>query len=382
MPIGKGKENLLNILKTIIMNRIILIGNGFDLAHGLKTSYTHFIDNFWDNKLKAIEEEGSYDHFQDGYIGNIYDDEDIIIDLYNLNSTKATYTSQIPEAVQSFFSKEFIKIEMQFKNKFLERITKACKDKNWVDIEEEYYKLLIEYIDQNEVNKIDKLNQDFERLKNEFKNYLGKINDKLREYTLDFPIMEIMGKIYSNSEHINSILFLNFNYTATHKFYTEEYDAIRYNDFKTESIINIEKKYIRIHGSLNERDKNPIIFGYGDEKDEKYKVIEKLNDNRFLENIKSIKYLETRNYKDLLNFIKSEYYEIFVMGHSCGISDRTLLSTLFEHDNCVSIKVFYHKINETTDNFSNVIRNISRNFANKATMREKVVNKMDSESLS
>jgi hypothetical protein len=26
------------------MNRIILIGNGFDLAHGLKTSYKHFMD--------------------------------------------------------------------------------------------------------------------------------------------------------------------------------------------------------------------------------------------------------------------------------------------------------------------------------------------------
>jgi hypothetical protein len=29
------------------MNRIILIGNGFDLAHGLKTSYKDFIDWLW-----------------------------------------------------------------------------------------------------------------------------------------------------------------------------------------------------------------------------------------------------------------------------------------------------------------------------------------------
>ena len=29
------------------MNRIILIGNGFDLAHGLKTSYADFIDWYW-----------------------------------------------------------------------------------------------------------------------------------------------------------------------------------------------------------------------------------------------------------------------------------------------------------------------------------------------
>lgn len=31
------------------MNRIILIGNGFDLAHGLPTSYRHFMDWYWDN---------------------------------------------------------------------------------------------------------------------------------------------------------------------------------------------------------------------------------------------------------------------------------------------------------------------------------------------
>lgn len=28
----------------ISMNRFVLIGNGFDLAHGLKTSYADFVD--------------------------------------------------------------------------------------------------------------------------------------------------------------------------------------------------------------------------------------------------------------------------------------------------------------------------------------------------
>ncbi|MDR1763164.1 MAG: bacteriophage abortive infection AbiH family protein, partial [Dysgonamonadaceae bacterium] len=34
------------------MNRIILIGNGFDLAHGLKTSYKDFINDFWINEIR------------------------------------------------------------------------------------------------------------------------------------------------------------------------------------------------------------------------------------------------------------------------------------------------------------------------------------------
>jgi hypothetical protein len=45
------------------MNRIILIGNGFDLAYGLHTSYANFIDDFWkcqfdDYNQKATSLEG------------------------------------------------------------------------------------------------------------------------------------------------------------------------------------------------------------------------------------------------------------------------------------------------------------------------------------
>ena len=40
------------------MNRIILIGNGFDLAHGLPTSYTDFIRGYYTiQKLKLLEGE-------------------------------------------------------------------------------------------------------------------------------------------------------------------------------------------------------------------------------------------------------------------------------------------------------------------------------------
>lgn len=33
------------------MNRIVLIGNGFDLAHGLKTSYADFINWYWEQLM-------------------------------------------------------------------------------------------------------------------------------------------------------------------------------------------------------------------------------------------------------------------------------------------------------------------------------------------
>lgn len=59
-----------------------------------------------------------------------------------------------------------------------------------------------------------------------------------------------------------------------------------------------------IHGKLG-NDLNHIIFGYGDEMDDDYKTISKLNDNDYLTNIKSIRYLETDKYRKLLRFISS-----------------------------------------------------------------------------
>ncbi len=176
------------------------------------------------------------------------------------------------------------------------------------------------------------------------------------------------GHKYFNLE-LDSLLFLNFNYTST--------DALYLNpkEFSSDEDSNLNTKSIHIHGSIHEKDKDSIIFGFGDELDEKYKEIENLNKNEYLENIKSIKYLDTANYKRLLEYVNSDSYQIFIMGHSCGNSDRTLLNTLFEHPNCVSVKVYYHQKNENEDNYSDVIRNISRNFNDKAMFRDKVVNK-------
>ena len=64
------------------------------------------------------------------------------------------------------------------------------------------------------------------------------------------------------------------------------------------------------------------------------------------------------------------------MGHSCGNSDRTLLNTIFEHKNCISIKPYYHKRKKDgKDNYLDIVQNISRNFTDMKLMRDRVVNK-------
>lgn len=175
-----------------------------------------------------------------------------------------------------------------------------------------------------------------------------------------------IANVYENRETVpddyllpDDILFLNFNYTSTADLYIPKGSEFKVN---------------HIHGELG-NDNNPIIFGYGDELDDDYKEISKLNDNDYLKNIKSIRYLETDNYRKLLSFIDSAPFQIYIMGHSCGNSDRTLLNTLFEHKNCVSIKPFYYEKPDGSDNYIEIIQNISRNFNDMRLMRDRVVNK-------
>ena len=118
-----------------------------------------------------------------------------------------------------------------------------------------------------------------------------------------------------------------------------------------------------------------MIFGYGDELDKDYNDLRDRNDNELLRYIKSVKYLETSHYKKMLEFIESAPFQVFIMGHSCGNSDRTLLNTVFEHENCVSIKPFYYVKPDGTDTYLELVQNISRNFTNPKLFRDRVVYK-------
>jgi hypothetical protein len=368
------------------MNRIILIGNGFDLAHGLETSYKHFIDYFWKEEIKKIRENSKTEFAYPVLHMSNYEDDIIKIkdpqhQYVQLNTDKlfSNYDELKKNVKQSFLT---------IKNRFLEVISdRAFILQNWVDIENEYYKALKNIIHNDaviniEYNSVKELNANLNDIKNAFVEYLKKeykkkikgIKETRNYYNLltyiylDFNIEDFIfhrenfkEKIIGENCNPKNMLFLNFNYTPI--------EGLYYGPNA-----NKEAESIHIHGELF-KEENPIVFGYGDELDDDYKSIERLNDNKFFENIKSIKYFETSNYKRLMNFIYSDYYQIFVFGHSCGISDRTLLNKLFEHENCASIKVYYHKKENGTDDYSNVIRNISRNFTDKSIMRERVVPK-------
>lgn len=408
------------------MNRIVLIGNGFDLAHGLKTSYADFIDwywNEWGERLRSGKNILEEDHFCS----------------FNLNKSvpAAGWYLVWPYCVKMnparpWTNKELVDIAKghqelcTYKNKsdFFEKICDHLRRKKWVDIEDIFYVFLKKSFVPKHIN------DDLEFLKNKLIEYLSTLEeaafnslirkqilepisqkdiaigskDKWKEVMKDrlnydkskweyliegyilnrenphysYHSVEYFKKIYGldiiNGEVDESIcptfrlpdniMLLNFNYTNTSDLYLPKADKFTIN---------------HIHGSLSKPES--VIFGYGDERDDEYEVLMKKNDNEYLRHIKSFRYLEASNYRNLLSFIESAPYQVCIMGHSCGLSDRTLLATLFEHPNCVSIKPYYHKKDDGTDNYRELVQNIARNFTSPTLMRDRVVRKDRCEAL-
>ncbi len=426
------------------MNRIIVIGNGFDMAHNLKTGYRDFINGYWDQVMMAVFDD--YSQWLIKEFGacpppNKYEDNLVAVEskFSRIETSNELFDNNKCDSFGEFYKLiEFynnndgndigLNIHLNFKNQFFKHITTQCSLKNWVDIENEYYDALKKLLLEEDVNKrsheISTLNNEFDAVKRLLEKYLNEVVEKSEivkhqsvqdAFSSSIEYDEIatckqkmfIDSIFSKMPAYPKILneyekekrtdptynyltpdmseFLYLTKKTSDTFFTEVFLTPRvfllnFNYTKTAEKLYIDyckcPLVINIHGELN-NEKNPIIFGYGDELDDDYRKIEKLQDNNFLENIKSIEYHKTRNYRDLLRFIQYGPYQVFTMGHSCGNSDRTLLNTLFEHDNCVSIKVFYQQFENGGDDYINLIKNISRNFNNKPLMRDIIVNRED-----
>lgn len=354
------------------MNRLVIIGNGFDLAHGLKTSYADFITWYMKDLITSLEETNKV----------IYEKDPLC--SVKVKSEMWTISNLLKghcyDDIGGLERNDYLKIT---KSSFLESILLDYKQKGWIDIEEIYYSLLKkcvinDYSIQTKIKKVRELNAQLDFLKIKLIEYLSTIIlDEMREsfnkiihskidieYEIENSAAESIKLQMGNRTKgtPNRILLLSFNYTSIAEQYCRGLEKCLY-----------------IHGKLDNLES--VVFGYGDELDDDYKNIAKCNENEYLKHFKSYKYLERSVYKDVLRFIESDKFQIMILGHSCGNSDRTLLNTLFNHKNCISIKPYYYINDKGEDNYSDLIMNISRSFNDTADMRSKVVDKEHCEAL-
>lgn len=412
------------------INRLIIIGNGFDLAHGMKTRYKDFVNGYLRQRIN--EHRGSKSPkktedklmsiiplcdtnkvFRDNLPPNYYTPSvEMLRDEYNDNLTPKQNLDKVRAC----------RYEVQL-SPFFDKIIEKIENKNWVDIEYAYYEYLCDICNKPELSKeevsekIDELNEEMKCITSELAKYLRKQDEEYKNMNDAEMIREIIRPLRSQEMAVSAdkywkefvvqrennstyqgrtkyfrdndfyvepkykshdgtdvyklfpekVFLLNFNYTT----YIEPKFRNILPNLRVGSFVK-EQLVCHIHGNLN--DKNSIIFGYGDDSDEMYKKLLDKNDNRFLENDKTVKYLGYARYRNFLGFIESAPFQVCIMGHSCGISDKTLLSTIFQHENCVSIKPYFYE-NGDNDDYYEIIRNISRCFDDKKLMRDRVVNK-------
>lgn len=376
--------------ETIKINKLFLIGNGFDLALGLKTSYNNFL--LWLLKkyiIDAVESgiqtppfekyKGRYDNFLSRYehrkvkgfsANKLFD---VLLDTHYFYEKKEIEQIVTLSSLFNYIDSKGIEINTGSSPLLFKKIINSSRNL-WVDIEGVYFEVLKEIIrtynnnpQKSRLDLIDDINKEFSIIIDFLKIYLNSIDTEITRINALKYCSQFQNKLEKNdfsflhnqdeNVTVDNYYFLNFNYTNSLSNLLNHY-----KDFK--------HYQNHIHGNLN-NDENPIIFGFGDEMDGIYKAIEELNDNRFFEHIKSFQYFKTPNYRELLSFLNSGDYQVCIYGHSCGLSDRIMLNEIFEHDNCKSIKIYYYN----DDDFTKKTMEISRHFNSNQLMRKKIVNK-------
>ncbi|MDO9155220.1 MAG: AbiH family protein [Paludibacter sp.] len=278
------------------MRNLFIIGNGFDLAHGLETSYNDFIKSF----QKKVNNNDKILHY-------------ILLNEYN------------------------------------------NAHRNWSDIEMLYFNILNNYNNKTYLynhhrirttyNNSKDLNHDFNILKLHLNDYLEIQQKKIKS----IKALEYLFSVFNEKE----TLVLNFNYTNTLSQYLQSNNNI---------------KCINIHGEINNVS-NPMIFGFA-ANDKDSEILIKKNDNELMRNIKRINYNITTNFSDfnLKMSNSNEKFDIFILGHSCGISDNLILSEIFNHINTNTITPFFYNDNEgyiqTNININRIVDDYSKNDQN------------------
>ncbi|CAH0279917.1 hypothetical protein SRABI27_03744 [Pedobacter sp. Bi27] len=366
--------------ETIGINRLILIGNGFDLAHGLKTGYNDFIIWYLNKALGYAQKNHQYD------------DQLLTVTVKDVNTIdmlRGPKLSTVPSFIDHYYEhgfeemikQRFLKIgtwsqnfinpfEINVKSHLLYSLLIDCKMANWVDIENTFYDHLKSALaltePSNKSKLVTALNKSLSAIVTELESYLTTIetDNTVQGYA------DIINNPFDPSDFvdedmhtenlfsIDSTHVLNFNYTGT---------AEKYIKNKKEQKIHLNY----IHGKLGD-EKNRIIFGFGDELDQEYANFELDRTRGIFDYIKSFWYFRTSNYHDLIRFIDSKTYQVYILGHSCGLSDRTMLNMVFEHENCKSVRIFYYQAKDF-NNYTTITQEISRHFKNKQQMRKKIV---------
>lgn len=331
---------------------ILMIGNGFDLEHGLPTKYTDFLNFVYRFNFACINvhrKPSKASEIKDEYLKHIF------------NSQESPETN-VGEMLHEYL-KDNIWIE-HFQNAY----RKHLKNKeNWIDFESEISeivqvvdKLYHTYMDVDDEFYDTKIQNCKKRLPDGFLGYLSpknEIGNLISKMLLDlnrligaleiyiFDYIDNWERIECYNPDIDAIhpdAILSFNYSGTwEKLYAYNRANVRY------CFIHGKAQSMSYTFCMEECiNKNQMVLGIDEylPDDRKDKEVEFIAFKKYYQRI----YKKTGNeYKSWLAEIdrqrkegKNQDNRLYIFGHSLDVTDGDILKELIEHDGIKTI-IFY-----------------------------------------
>jgi len=286
---------------------LFIIGNGFDLSHGLKTDYSSFIRDLLDKESAKPGEHKSLFQFVS-------------------RSVVTCQSANRPSEIEGYNQR------ICFNHNFFGHLIREFNSKKWCDIETAYYNNLKGTSDPKGLNDC------FDIIKKKLEEYLFHqiiYQSRIESYDYFF-------RMFRYSENF----ILNFNYTPTVKrLYKNETKGF---------------KQVNIHGQLFS-DSNPMIFGFSPSYQETKDLLDK-NNVEYLRNLKAYNYKRNNFSAEIDRFFEQHSVigngvKVFIMGQSCSLSDKRILQNILNNENVVDIHILYHN---TYENYFNMLTNVHR----------------------
>ncbi|MBI1267724.1 MAG: hypothetical protein GC193_09885 [Cryomorphaceae bacterium] len=175
---------------SIEVGRLIIVGNGFDIAHGLKSSYKDFLHDYCQRALLHAAVDKTYDDclLSIGRKALLHHESRKIKSL----SKEEAFNFLNSEAVTTRFNNP-----ISWKSDFIKDTITDLARKDWVDIECIYFRYLKDYASLGQFDNIKNLNEQLVYIKGKLISYLTtatKTFDRIDDPGLVYQFKEIIKK--------------------------------------------------------------------------------------------------------------------------------------------------------------------------------------------
>ena len=311
---------------------VLVIGNGFDLAHGLKTSYKDFLEACHKMSLQeAVEGKADYKKLCDTNLWMKH----FITRQKQLGDTWIDLENEIFEVIkmlsnrykQNSLSRKVLVVDKNNADFNLLDIEKCLRESYWGEnlnkegCEEPFKSYIINYYIETFQDIIPLLYKQLRKFTQAFEKYL--MYDVLTQIT---PAIKYNFPLQSPNRAVH---ILSFNYTDT-------YERL----YKTKSMYADSKSvYVYVHGKAGKSDDCNLVLGTHSFDNTTIPV----DFNVFKKHHQRHRYGTIEEYQDFIKMLKETGIVTFhVIGHSLNNTDKNILKHVFITNKNSVINIYWH----------------------------------------